>query len=168
MEAASKWLATVLKNGKKCMESAPTGTYLVFFGATKPIDYACLSLYYKTLRFVSLHLRTLLAGEGHPVFSVKMAVLRSDNALFPRLGPVIAARLSIVFISVFAACSFAFAADVPAANPRIQGGNIRIEFDNHLRSRVVACFNKKETVLGPFTASETATTGDQAWAGFLM
>ena len=76
--------------------------------------------------------------------------------------------LWIVFITAFAACSFAVAADVSGGNPQIQGGNVRIEFDNHLRSRVVACFNKKETVLGPFTASETVTTTDKLWTGFLL
>ena len=102
------------------------------------------------------------------MFSMKIAILQSDNDLFPRLRPVIAAVLSIVLISVFAACSFAVAAEVPGGNPQIQGGNVRIEFDNHLRSRVVACFDKKETVLGPFTASETVTTADKLWTGFLL
>ena len=76
--------------------------------------------------------------------------------------------LWIVLGTVFAACSFAAAADVPHGNPQIQGGKIRIEFDNHLRSRVVACFDKKETVMGPFTASETVTTADKPWTEFLL
>src|ERR1700723_844547 len=62
----------------------------------------------------------------------------------------------------------AFAADVPRGNPQIQGGKIRIEFDRSLRSRVVACFDKKETVLGPFTASETVTTAGKLWTIFLL
>ena len=33
---------------------------------------------------------------------------------------------------------------------------------------MVACFDKKETVLGPFTASETVTTADKLWTGFLL
>jgi alpha-galactosidase len=69
---------------------------------------------------------------------------------------------------VFAAYSFAIAADVRTGNPQIQGGNVRVEFDNHLRSRVVARFGKKETVMGPFTASETVTTGDKPWTEFLV
>src|SRR5690242_17378755 len=109
-----------------------------------------------------------LAVQGHPVFSIKIAILQTHDDLFPRLRLVIAAMLSIVLSSVFAACSFAAAADVPGGSAQIQGGNFRIEFDNHLRSRVVACINKKETVLGPFTASETVTTADKLWAGFLM
>ena len=99
---------------------------------------------------------------------MKLTILQSDNDLFPRLRPVIAAALSIVLISVFAARSFAVAAEVPGGNPQIQGGNVRIEFDNHLRSRVVACFDKKETVLGPFTASEAVTTAGKLWTGFLL
>ena len=55
----------------------------------------------------------------------------------------------------------------PIVKPQIQGGNLRIEFDNHLRSRVVALFDKKETVIGPFTASETVTTADKTWTEFL-
>ena len=39
---------------------------------------------------------------------------------------------------------------------------MRIEFDNRLRSRVVARFDKKETVMGPFTASETRDNRRQA------
>jgi alpha-galactosidase len=78
------------------------------------------------------------------------------------------AMLWLVFATVFTASSFAVAADARTGNPRIQGGNVRIEFDNHLRSRVVACFDKKETLMGPFTASETVTTADKPWTGFLL
>ena len=63
-------------------------------------------------------------------------------------------------------CSLAVAADSPAGKPQIQGGNLRVEFDNRLRSRVVARFDKKETVLGPFTASETLTTAGKVWTEF--
>ena len=76
--------------------------------------------------------------------------------------------LWIIFITVFAASSFAIAADVRTGNPQIQGGKVRVEFDNHLRSRVVARFDKKETVMGPFTASETVTTADKPWTEFLL
>ena len=102
------------------------------------------------------------------MFSTKRTILQSDNNLFRRLRASTAAMLWIVFTTVLATCSFAVAAEVPSDNPRIQGDNIRIEFDNHLRSRVVACFDKKETVLGPFTASETVTTADKLWTGFLL
>ncbi len=49
---------------------------------------------------------------------------------------------------------------------QIQGANLRVEFDSHLRSRVVARFNNAETALGPFTASETLTTEGKVWSGF--
>ena len=102
------------------------------------------------------------------MFSTKRTILQSDNNLFRRLRASTAAMLWIVFTTVLATCSFAVAAEVPSDNPRIQGDNIRIEFDNHLRSRVVACFDKKEAVLGPFTSSETVTTADKLWTGFLL
>ena len=60
----------------------------------------------------------------------------------------------------------AIAADASATKPQIQGANVRIEFDSRLRSRIVARFDKQETVMGPFTASETVTTAYDAWAGF--
>jgi alpha-galactosidase len=102
------------------------------------------------------------------VFSTKRAVLLSDNDLFRGRRAATAAILCIVFTAVFTPCSFAVAAELPGNNPRIQGGKIRIEFDNHLRSRVVACFDKKETVLGPFTASETVATAGKVWTGFML
>src|SRR3984957_5239775 len=73
---------------------------------------------------------------------------------------------AIVFVAVFASCSLAVVADSPAAKPQIQAGNLRVEFDNRLRSRVVARFDKTETVLGPLTASETLTTAGKAWTEF--
>ena len=102
------------------------------------------------------------------MFSTKKAILPSGNDLFRRMRAANAAMLWIVFTSAFAGASFAVTADVPNGNLQIQGGKIRIEFDNHLRSRVVACFDKRETVLGPFTASETVTTADKLWTGFLL
>ena len=50
--------------------------------------------------------------------------------------------------------------------PQIQGTNLRIEFDHNLRSRVIARFDNKETVLGPFTASESVTAADKTWTEF--
>jgi alpha-galactosidase len=81
---------------------------------------------------------------------------------------MIAIRASIVFTLLFTSCSFAAAADTPAGKPQIQGGNLRIEFDDQLRSRVVARFGKTETVMGPFTNSESVTTADQVRTGFLL
>jgi alpha-galactosidase len=81
---------------------------------------------------------------------------------------MIAIRYWIVLTTVFTSCSLAVAADIPTGKPQIQGSNLRIEFDNHLRSRVVARFGNKETVMGPFTASETVTTVDKPQAVFLL
>ncbi|HMJ22178.1 MAG TPA: hypothetical protein VK513_09730, partial [Terriglobales bacterium] len=94
--------------------------------------------------------------------------MRSDSNLLRKLRVVIATRSWIVLAAVFTSCSIATAADIPAGKPSIQSGNLRIEFDSSLRSRVVARFDKKETVLGPFTASETVTTAEKLWAGFLL
>ena len=71
---------------------------------------------------------------------------------------MIAIRAWIILSFAFASCSLAAAAD--SGKPQIQGGNLRIEFDKSLGSRVVARFNHKETVLGPFAASETLTVAD--------
>ena len=111
-------------------------------------------MYYDYLRFISFY-----------VFNQK-EILRSDSNLFRRLRTVTAAMLWIVVTTVFTACSLAMVADVSVGKPQIQGGNVRIEFDNRLRSRVVARFDKKETVMGPFTASETVTTADKPWTDF--
>ena len=50
----------------------------------------------------------------------------------------------LVLVTVFVPWSFAFAADNSAARPQIQSSNLRIEFDNRLRTRVVARFDGKE------------------------
>ena len=77
-------------------------------------------------------------------------------------------KLGIAIVIMLASWLPAGAADLHIVKPQIQGGNLRIEFDNRLRSRVVACFDKKETVMGPFTASETVTTADKPWTEFLL
>src|ERR1700730_11095951 len=81
---------------------------------------------------------------------------------------MIAIRSWTVFTIAFASCSLTAAANIRTGKPQIQGGNLRIEFDNHLRSRVVARFDKTKTLMGPFTASETVTTADKPWTGFLL
>jgi alpha-galactosidase len=115
--------------------------------------------------FVKSFLALLHLIQNILLFSTKRAILQSDNNLRRRLRAVTAAML---FTIAYAACSFAVAAEAPGSNPQIQGSNVRIEFDNHLRSRVVACFDKKETVMGPFTASETVTTTAKPWTEFLL
>jgi len=96
-------------------------------------------------------------------------ILRSDISPLRKLKAVTATGLWVaLIIIVFAPWSLAAAADGPIGKPQIQGGNVRIEFDNHLRSRVVARFDKKDTVMGPFTASETVTIADKPWTAFLL
>ncbi len=95
------------------------------------------------------------------------SVLRPESSLL-RKRPARLAISSWILTTVFTSCSLAVAADILASKPQIQGGNLRIEFDNRLRSRVVARFDKTETVMGPFTASETVTTADKLWTGFLL
>ena len=60
-------------------------------------------------------------------------------------------------------------------NPPPAGGNVvaqignhelRIEFDHHLRSRVVARFGNREITTGPFVWSETASGKEQEWRDF--
>src|SRR5579864_2434508 len=69
---------------------------------------------------------------------------------------------------VFASLSLAAAADLPTGKPQIEGGNLRIEFDNRLYSRLVARFGKTETAMGPFTASETVIAAGTARTEFLL
>ena len=77
-------------------------------------------------------------------------------------------RAWLILTVVLLLCLQPAPAEIPTAAPQIQGGNLRVEFDNRLQSRVVARFDKTETVLGPFTASETVTTAGKLWTGFLL
>jgi alpha-galactosidase len=101
-------------------------------------------------------------------------MLQSDDSQFRKSKAMrqpakTTSRLWVALAIVFAFCvSAPAAAVVPAGKPQIQDSNLRIEFDNHLHSRVVARFDQKETVMGPFTASETVTTSDKAWDEFLV
>jgi alpha-galactosidase len=74
----------------------------------------------------------------------------------------------MVLTGVLTSCCLAASADRTARMPQIESGQLRIEFDSRLRSRVVARFDKTETVLGPFTASETVTTAGKLWSEFLL
>ena len=100
--------------------------------------------------------------------STKSAILQSHTDLLRELKSTFTRGLWIALIIGLAVCSPSAVASSPAGTAQIQGGNLRIEFDNHLRTRVVARFNKSETVMGPFTASETVTTADKVWTGFLQ
>ena len=74
----------------------------------------------------------------------------------------------LILTAVLMSCLLPTPAEIPTAAPQIQGANLRVEFDNHLRSRVIALFDNKETVLGAFTASETLTTTGKVWTEFVL
>ena len=58
------------------------------------------------------------------------------------------------------------AGDLNSDNPQIESANLRIEFDHNLHSRVIARFDNKDTVIGPFTRSESVTVFDKKWTDF--
>lgn len=102
------------------------------------------------------------------MFPTENAVSLSGNMRYRSLRENTAIRLWVVLTIVLGSRLFAAAADASAGMPQIQGGNLRIEFDNRLRSRVVARFDKKEIALGAFTASETVTTAGKTWTDFSL
>jgi alpha-galactosidase len=57
---------------------------------------------------------------------------------------------------------------VAADLPRIQSPDLRIEFDNNMRSRVVARLKGKEVPLGAFSASETVKGSERSWDDFAL
>ena len=62
----------------------------------------------------------------------------------------------------------ASAADVSSSTPQIQGEHLRVQFNRYLHSRVVARFDGKEMVLGPFVASEKVEGADRVWTKFVL
>ena len=126
-------------------------------------------MYYESLRSISFNLFHALAPIKKMLYPFNpKEFLRSDCSLLRKLRALIAIRSWIVFIIAFTSCLLTAASNIPTGEPQIQGGNLRIEFDKRLRSRVVARFDKTETVMGPFSASETVTTADKLWTGFLL
>jgi hypothetical protein len=91
-----------------------------------------------------------------------------NNNPLRKLKAATMTRLWVALTIVFASWLPAGATDLPAGKAQIQGGNLRIEFDHQLRSRVIARFDEKQTGMGPFTASETVTTANKTWTGFLL
>jgi alpha-galactosidase len=120
---------------------------------------------------LNLHLR-YPCRDGNRKYTIDFESIRnmtnSRNNQLRKLKAVTTIWLWVALSIAFVSWLPAAAADLPAGRPRIQGGNLRVEFDNRLRSRVVARFGKTETVMGPFTASETVTTTDTALTGFLL
>lgn len=83
-------------------------------------------------------------------------------------------RISRVWggVTVFAVmllCALRAQTGSPASDrAQIEGKDIRVEFDRMLRSRVAARFDNRETLLGPFTASESVTTTANIVTGFTL
>ena len=71
-------------------------------------------------------------------------------------------RPVILALALMAAPAFA------AESTRAEGGNIRIEFDDVLHSRVVALFDGKERVMGGFMPSESIRVSGQDVADFAV
>src|SRR5205809_1471996 len=59
-------------------------------------------------------------------------------------------------------------ASPPAPLPQIQSSSLRIEFDENMRSRVVARMKSKEVLLGGFSASETVKGNKRSWYDFAL
>jgi alpha-galactosidase len=57
---------------------------------------------------------------------------------------------------------------VAADLPRIQSPDLRIEFDNNMRSRVVVRLKGKRVPLGAFSASETVKGSERSWDDFAL
>ncbi|HWB95339.1 MAG TPA: glycoside hydrolase family 36 protein [Bryobacteraceae bacterium] len=59
---------------------------------------------------------------------------------------------------------------IPAADheAKVEGKNIRLEFDHRMYSRVIARFDGKETVIGPFSPSETVTANGATVSDFAL
>lgn len=57
---------------------------------------------------------------------------------------------------------------LPAGELRIEGRNLRIEFDRDLRSRVIARYNGRETPIGPFSTSERVNAAGRVLGDFRL
>jgi len=105
------------------------------------------------------------------MFPIKNVLSHSDGNrnrnLQVRIATGLRASIALAFVS-WGLAAPASAADSSSGMPQIQGENLRIEFDHNLRSRVIARFDKKETQMGPFTASETVTAANEVRAGFIL
>ena len=102
------------------------------------------------------------------MFPTRKEALRHNGKPLRKLRAMRAIGFWMVLASVLTSRCVAATADRTAGMPQIEGAHLRIEFDSHLRSRVVARFDKTETVLGPFTASETVTTAGKLWSEFRL
>src|ERR1700677_1467411 len=129
--------------------------YLSCKCSIKSFDFRNLSLYYECLRSIT--------PANHLQFPSRKTTLRLDRYL---LRSPATTKAWLILTAVLMLCLLPVPAEIPTAAPQIQAANLRVLFDNRLRRRVVARLEKTETVLGPFTASETVTTVERLWIGF--
>ena len=76
-------------------------------------------------------------------------------------------NLAVFCAVILAACSWS-ALGAAAGPVKVETRNIRLEFDNRMHSHVIARFDGKEIVLGPFAPSETVTIGDTEVSDFAL
>ena len=106
--------------------------------------------------------------EGTAMLSLKKMHLRLCSASFKQWSTPTIAGSIVALIALFIFPRPAAAVDNSAGTAKIQSANLRVEFDRQLRSRVVARFGDKETVMGPYAASETITLADKTLPAFVM
>ena len=76
-------------------------------------------------------------------------------------------KLAVFCAVILAACSWS-ALRAAADLVKVETRNIRLEFDKRMHSHVIARFDGKEIVLGPFAPSETVTIGDTEVSDFAL
>jgi alpha-galactosidase len=78
----------------------------------------------------------------------------------------------LIFTALLAAAQSSAPSDqsvaLHASSAQIQSPSLRIEFDNNLRSHVVARFAGKDIPLGAFSASETVKGSERSWCDFVL
>ena len=102
--------------------------------------------------------------EKEDMSSIERAVSQSKRDRFFPCQTV--ARYLMLLTTVLALQLVDLNKGLADERPQIEGANLRIEFDERLRSRLVARFDGKEPVLDSFSASETVTIGDATLAAF--
>jgi len=82
------------------------------------------------------------------------------------VNPQLSFKAAFLCAAILLACSWnALSASGPVT---VEGRNIRLEFDDRMHSHVIARFDGKEIVLGPFAASETVTLNGTEVADFAL
>src|SRR5580704_14761264 len=95
--------------------------------------------------------KAMLASMFDSAFYVRYSMLQEKNPVTQRSF----CKLAFFCSAILAAWSWTSLRAADQA--KVEGKNIRLEFDSKMHSRAIARFDGKEIVLGPFTASETVT-----------